>query len=282
MKVFLVEDSISLRTLIARRLRAITGVQLVGEASGAAQALALIGWTRPDVVLVDLALTEGSGLRLLASLRDTGFVGWTAVLTGLDNEAYRRPSMEAGADAVYDKASGLETLFSDLEAKEDGFASMAKNPAADPMALLREGLTCLEGGRALCARLGRSSLADADNDVNVAVYVMHLKDESGTVGQHVDELLQFAEEQLCNTLKETDVIALDTSNQLSIVVASVDDASRAAERGQQFARRMSQPFRRGNRDWRFSVDLGIALFPVGHLVERGLVTLAEATAFGAC
>ncbi len=114
MKVVLVEDSAPSRYLLRRRLEAMPGVAVVGEAGGQDQAAVLIRRLRPDVVLVDLSLASGSGLALVADLRRTGYAGRIVALTVQDSDAYRRASMDAGADAFYDKASGLESLFDDL------------------------------------------------------------------------------------------------------------------------------------------------------------------------
>ena len=126
MNIFLVEDSAHIRRLVARRLGAIPGLRVVGEATSEHQALALIRRTQPDTVLTDISLASGSGLTLAASLRSDGFTGHIAVMTSQGLDAYRQASSEAGADAFYDKASGLETLFSDLAALV---------PAADGAAL---------------------------------------------------------------------------------------------------------------------------------------------------
>lgn len=115
MRVFVVEDSAIVRRLIVRRLELIRGIQVVGEATGQRQAFTLIRNTRPEVVLVDLTLDSGTGLGLVSDLRDVGFPGHIVVLTAMSIEPLREACLNAGADACYEKGTGMETLFDMLE-----------------------------------------------------------------------------------------------------------------------------------------------------------------------
>ncbi|MDY0746734.1 response regulator [Paucibacter sp. R3-3] len=117
MNVFLVEDSEAIRLLLAARVRHQPGLNLAGEADTEERAYAMIMATRPDVVITDLSLAvEGSGSRLITALRASGYTGFIAVLSGQDAAIYRAPCLKLGADAFYDKAFGVETLFEDLAA----------------------------------------------------------------------------------------------------------------------------------------------------------------------
>ncbi|WP_422015693.1 response regulator [Roseateles sp.] len=114
MDVLLVEDSVAIRRLVARRIGLLPGLRVTGEASGEAEALALFRSIEPDIVVTDLSLADGSGLSLTAALRRCGFTGHIAIMTARDVAPYQRASRTAGANALYDKGGGLETLFNDL------------------------------------------------------------------------------------------------------------------------------------------------------------------------
>src|SRR6218665_2414663 len=148
MKIFVVEDSQSIGRLVVRRLETLQGVQVVGEANGEAQALALINWLQPDTVLLDLSLASGgSGLHVLTQLRRGGFGGRVLVLTHQALAPYREACAAAGANGFYDKASGLDTLFDDLT---EILATEPRQAHTTPTALLlRDGLTGLFGETAL-------------------------------------------------------------------------------------------------------------------------------------
>lgn len=117
MDVFVVEDSPIVRRLIVRRLEAIDGTKVVGEATGQHKAFALIRSTQPDVVLVDLTLDSGTGLGLVAELRASGFGGYIAILSAQNLEQLRDACVSAGADDCHDKGTGMESLFNALEVR---------------------------------------------------------------------------------------------------------------------------------------------------------------------
>lgn len=278
MNIFLVEDAVSIRRLIVRRLNALPGMRVVGEASGESQALALIRWTQPDVVLVDLSLASGSGLGVVGELRRTGFAGRIAVLTAQDLDAYRRASFDAGANAFYDKASGLELLFDDL-------VSLARHDAQDaesrPATLLRDGLTGLYDGGYLLERLEQAAQAATLDGVDVAVYVLRL---AGLAALHEPLAGTLAEQVACR-LREacapSDIVERCSVDQFCVVLTHVDEASQAATQAQRLAALLAEPFRVGEQDYVLGLEMGVALFPADAVTPRGLLTLAEASAFGA-
>ena len=279
MKVFLVEDSPSIRRLLVRRLDRMQGLRLVGEATGEAQAQALIRWTQPDIVLMDLSLASGSGLHLLPELRRAGFKGHIAVLTSQDTEAYRRACIDAGADAFYDKGSGLETLFDDLAA----FPPKVYDTPVDehPTWLLRDGLTGLYSEAALVERLDQSAKAAARDGVNLAVYVLRLHGHVTLPGEAADALAKAIAVRLGDSCTDSDIVARRSVQQFCVVLTRLDGADEAADYARQLRELMAEPFTHDGQDYRFGFELGMALFPTDAVSSRGLLTLAEASAFGA-
>jgi DNA-binding NarL/FixJ family response regulator len=65
--VLIVDDHPSFR-FSARALLEAEGFEVVGEAATAASALAMAGTLRPDVVLLDVQLPDGSGFDVCATL----------------------------------------------------------------------------------------------------------------------------------------------------------------------------------------------------------------------
>jgi len=278
MNIFLVEDSVSIRRLLVRRLDAMPGMRVVGEASGQSQALALIHWTQPDVVLTDLSLASGSGLALLAELRRSGFAGRILVLTSQDLDAYRRACLDAGADAFYDKASGLETMFDDLV---ELLPAQSAGPDDKPAALLRDGLTGLFGEDALYERLDQAARTATRDGVDLAVYVLRIAALAELPTELGDALTLQAAGRLREACGESDIVARCAADQFAFVLTRVDEAGQAAAHAQRLSALMSRPFNIGGRDYALSVELGMALFPADAVAPRALLTLAEATAFGA-
>ena len=278
MNIFLVEDSVSIRRLLVRRLDAMAGMRVVGEASGEGQALALIHWTQPDVVLVDLSLASGTGLGLVGELRRTGYTGRIAVLTAQDLDAYRRASMDAGADAFYDKASGLETLFDDLVELLPAEMSVQDSR---PAALLRDGLTGLYSETALCERLDQAARGATRDGVDLAVYVLRLPALAKLPAELSDRLTQQVATRLREASAEADIVARSGGDQFAFVLTRVDQPGQATAHAHYLTQLMAEPFTVDGRDYKLGVELGMALFPADAVAPRALLTLAEATAFGA-
>jgi DNA-binding NarL/FixJ family response regulator len=68
-KVFLLDDHEIVRRGVRELLEADGGIEVVGEASTAAEAVARIPATRPDVAVLDVRLPDGSGVEVCREVR---------------------------------------------------------------------------------------------------------------------------------------------------------------------------------------------------------------------
>ena len=83
---------------------------VVGEASDCRGALLLIESEQPDVLLLDLTLTDGSALDCLPLMRKISRA-LIVVITGIDDPAVHQQALERGADDVVLKGEEPEVLF---------------------------------------------------------------------------------------------------------------------------------------------------------------------------
>jgi DNA-binding NarL/FixJ family response regulator len=115
-KVFLVEDSAALRQRMRGLIDAVPNAQVVGEAATAAGAITGILLARPDIVLVDLNLDEGSGFDVLRALhaRLPGVEFY--MLSNFSEYPYRQLAERLGAAGYFDKTTDFERVR-DLVAK---------------------------------------------------------------------------------------------------------------------------------------------------------------------
>lgn len=283
MDIFLVEDSASIRRLLARRLDAMPGTRIVGEAVAAPQAVAMIDWLQPQTVLLDMSLTTGTGLDVLRALRAKGFAGRVLVLTHQVLDAYRQACLDAGADGFYDKASGLDTLFDDLDVLLD--RERQAGTAERPSDLLRDGLTGLYGQVALLERLDQVLRMIQQDEHSVAVYVMVLRGLETLRAVHGDAVVEELQRELARRLSDctaaTDLLARHADEQFALVLTRVAEPADATLFARELRLRLAEPFQIQGRVLSLQCDLGMALFPRDAVTARGLLTLAEAQAYGA-
>jgi two-component system, NarL family, response regulator DevR len=96
-RVFLVDDHELVRRGIASFLGSATDLLIVGEAATAAQALARVPAVRPDVVLLDVRLPDGSGIDVCRELRVRSPDVPCIILTAYDDDDAVLASVVAGA-----------------------------------------------------------------------------------------------------------------------------------------------------------------------------------------
>ncbi|SDR23175.1 response regulator [Paraburkholderia tuberum] len=114
-RVFLVDDAISIRKRVAARFGAIEGVEIVGEAEEPGAALDGIGATAADVVVMDLHLSGGSGIDLLRNLAQSMSTVITIVLTNHSGTWFRQACVANGAQYFFDKTSEFDLACNTIE-----------------------------------------------------------------------------------------------------------------------------------------------------------------------
>jgi DNA-binding NarL/FixJ family response regulator len=109
-RVFIVEDSPSIRSRLVEMVGEIDGVSVVGEADTPADAVAGIKATKPHCVVLDFQLIGGTGVDVMRAVHpespEIGFV----VLTNHASAQYRRLCQAAGADWFLDKSAEFGKL----------------------------------------------------------------------------------------------------------------------------------------------------------------------------
>ncbi len=104
MNVVVVEDSELIRTQLLRVLSQQPGLHVVGSAADEEWAVRLILDRDPEVVLLDLALSPGSGVKVLQRIRQAGCQSRVVILTNNDEEPLRQTCMGLGVAGFFDKS----------------------------------------------------------------------------------------------------------------------------------------------------------------------------------
>ena len=95
-RVLIVDDSPSFRRAAGLLLTA-QGCDVVGEAGSAAEGLLLTSALRPDLVLLDVSLPDGSGIELCAKLTDLTGPPQIIVISSRDGAGFQAAALASGA-----------------------------------------------------------------------------------------------------------------------------------------------------------------------------------------
>jgi two-component system, NarL family, response regulator DevR len=96
-RVFLLDDHELVRRGITALLNAEPDIEVVGEASTAAQARSRIRAVRPDVAILDVRLPDGSGIDVCREVRSENPEVKCLILTGYDDDEAIYAAVLAGA-----------------------------------------------------------------------------------------------------------------------------------------------------------------------------------------
>ena len=115
LRVYLVEDS-AIMSPVLRTLIEATGARIVGNSGGAGTAIEDIKVLKPDVVVIDIGLREGSGFDVLKALFRAQGAGVPAriVLTSYALEPFRKAATRWGAAYFFDKSTQIPEMLSVL------------------------------------------------------------------------------------------------------------------------------------------------------------------------
>ena len=111
--ILVVDDEATVRDLLFRFLT-LRGYQ-VQSASNGPEAIAIIGKTKPDLVVLDLLLPGLSGIDVLRTLREKEYAGGVILLTGNHNEELLEEAWVLGPQEVLGKPVDLERLLTAVQ-----------------------------------------------------------------------------------------------------------------------------------------------------------------------
>jgi DNA-binding NarL/FixJ family response regulator len=119
-RVVLVDDHAIVRTGLKAVLADAPDIEVVGEASGGNEAVALVERSPVDVVVMDLSMADGDGLTATRELTHRSDGPRVLVLTMHAEEAYLEAVLEAGASGYLGKATADRDLVEAIHAVARG------------------------------------------------------------------------------------------------------------------------------------------------------------------
>ena len=110
MKVFIVDDSAVVRERLLGLLSEAADVQVIGEAEGCQEASSDIRKLKPDAVILDIRMPDGSGIDVLKVIKKMKTPPMVIMFTNYPYPQYRKKCIEAGADFFFDKSTEFQKV----------------------------------------------------------------------------------------------------------------------------------------------------------------------------
>jgi DNA-binding NarL/FixJ family response regulator len=112
--------------------------EVVGEATNGAEAVALTGELRPDIVLMDLRMPEMDGVTAISRIKEEYPETQVLVLTTYESDADILRAIETGATGYLLKDAPREELFGAIRTAAQGKSPLAPNVATRLMQRMRD------------------------------------------------------------------------------------------------------------------------------------------------
>ncbi len=163
-RILIVDDHRVVRSGLRMLLEDEEGMDVIGEAGTALEALEVIKQTQPDVVLMDIGLPDLSGIDATRQIKETLPQVAVVALTIYEDEEYFFRMLQAGASGYVPKRAAPEELVTAIRTAAAGevylYPSLAK-------LLVRDYLS--QGGRTSMESDGGTGLTDREQEILVCL-----------------------------------------------------------------------------------------------------------------
>ena len=110
-RVFIVDDSPVVRERLTGMISELAGMQVVGHAEIAFEAINSIRRLKPDVVVLDISMPGGSGMYVLETIKRERPCPLVIMLTNFAHDQYRKKCLQLGADYFFDKTTEFDRVI---------------------------------------------------------------------------------------------------------------------------------------------------------------------------
>jgi len=190
-RILIVDDHAVVRIGLKTVLANATGFRVVGEAGTVAESVTLAVQARPDVVLMDVRLPDGSGVEACRRIKADNPDMRVVMLTSYQDEEAIVGSVMAGASGYLLKQADAERLIQAIRDAAAGESSLDPRAAGTLLTQFRE-LSAKQAEAELAGltdRERRMLALIAEGYTNRAIgEVLHLSEK--TVRNHVSQLLR--------------------------------------------------------------------------------------------
>lgn len=114
-KIFIVDDHPLVRRGLTEVIDAESHLKVCGEAGGVADALRMVGKIRPDLMIVDLSLDDGSGLNLIKQVKAQHRTIRILVSSMHDEFLFAEQVLRAGASGYLNKKEATDRVIEAID-----------------------------------------------------------------------------------------------------------------------------------------------------------------------
>ncbi len=111
MRLFIADDNVEFRKRLAAILAGIRGLDVIGMSGDVQGAIEAIRRLRPDTAILDIRMPGGSGLDVLAAVKQAKPAPIVIMLTVGSRSEYQAKCCAAGADYFFEKSSDLRKMI---------------------------------------------------------------------------------------------------------------------------------------------------------------------------
>jgi DNA-binding NarL/FixJ family response regulator len=128
MKIFIVDDSKIVVERVMALVSDIEGLEFIGQATNAKDAVEAIERLKPDVVILDIRLIGENGMNVLERIKKEHAPPVVIMFTNYPYPQYREKCRKLGAEYFFDKVTEIESFVKVLRI-------LAKNPSQGALPL---------------------------------------------------------------------------------------------------------------------------------------------------
>ena len=115
MKVLIADDSVLLRERLTAMISELPGIQVIGQAENAQNAINSIRILKPDVTILDIRMPGGNGFEVLENIKKDKWHPLMIVLTSYPYPQYKKKCLDSGADYFFDKSTEFQKVIEVLK-----------------------------------------------------------------------------------------------------------------------------------------------------------------------
>ena len=115
MKLFVADDSSTIRERIIRMLTDVPNAVVVGEAADGLETMRVLPMALPDLVILDLQMPRANGIEILPKIKGLSAPPLVMVLTNYATRRHREACTNLGADYFFDKSREFEQAIGVIE-----------------------------------------------------------------------------------------------------------------------------------------------------------------------